>query len=72
MEDCRRPETMLVMDEKWVSVQFGEAEFARLAAVARLCDPMAATELSSLPVRARLAAVEVLITSREVLLKAAV
>jgi phosphoglycerate dehydrogenase-like enzyme len=63
MEDCRRPETMLVMDEKWVSVQFGEAELARLAAAARLGDPMAATELSSPPVRARLAAVEVLITS---------
>jgi len=59
----RRPETMLVMGEQPLSTQFGEAELARLAAAARLGDPMAATELGSPPVRARLAAVEVLITS---------
>src|SRR5690348_608338 len=59
----RRPETMLVMGEHWLRTQFGEAELARLAAAATLGDPMAATELSSPAVRARLAVVEVLITS---------
>jgi phosphoglycerate dehydrogenase-like enzyme len=43
--------------------QFGQAELARLAAAATLGDPLAATELSSPPARARLGAVEVLITS---------
>jgi phosphoglycerate dehydrogenase-like enzyme len=59
----RRPETMLVMGAGTLRAQFGEAELARLAAVAALGDPVAATELSSPPVRARLAAVEVLVTS---------
>jgi phosphoglycerate dehydrogenase-like enzyme len=59
----RRPETMLVMDAGWLRTQFGAAELARLAAAATLSDPMAATELSSAPVRDRLAVVEVLITS---------
>jgi phosphoglycerate dehydrogenase-like enzyme len=54
---------MLVMGAHWLPIQFGPAELARLAAAATLGDPMAATELSSPPVRARLAAVEVLITS---------
>ena len=59
----RRPETMLVMGASWLRTQFGETELARLAMAAALGDPMAATELSSPRVRARLTAVEVLITS---------
>jgi phosphoglycerate dehydrogenase-like enzyme len=59
----RRPETMLVMGASSLRTQFGDAELARLAAVATLGTPMAATELSSAAVRARLAEVEVLITS---------
>jgi phosphoglycerate dehydrogenase-like enzyme len=59
----RRPETMLVMGANWLRTQFGETELARLAVAAALGDPMAATELSSPRVRARLTAVEVLITS---------
>ena len=54
---------MLVMGENWLCTQFGEAELARLATAATLGNPMAATELSSSAVRARLAVVEVLITS---------
>src|SRR5579863_7113703 len=59
----RRPETMLVMGEGALRTQFGEAELARLAAVAALGDPLAVTELDSPPARARLGAVEVLVTS---------
>jgi phosphoglycerate dehydrogenase-like enzyme len=59
----RRPETMLVMGESSLRTQFGDAELARLAAAATLGEPMAATELHSAAVRARLAEVEVLITS---------
>jgi phosphoglycerate dehydrogenase-like enzyme len=58
-----RPETMLVMGATWLRTQFGATELARLGAAATLGDPVAATELSSPRVRARLAAVEVLITS---------
>lgn len=43
--------------------QFGAAELDRLATAATLGEPIAATELSSPAVRARLAEVEVLITS---------
>jgi hypothetical protein len=60
---ARRPETMLVLGEQWLRTQFGPAELARLAAAATLGDPLAATELRSPSVRARLAVVEVLITS---------
>jgi phosphoglycerate dehydrogenase-like enzyme len=60
---ARRPETMLVMAESSLRTQFGAAELARLAAAATLGEPVAATELSSPPVRARLAEVEVLVTS---------
>jgi phosphoglycerate dehydrogenase-like enzyme len=59
----RRPEAMLVMAGDSLRTQFGPAELARLAAAATLGEPMAATELSSPAVRARLEAVEVLITS---------
>jgi len=51
------------MGESSLRTQFGAAERARLAAAATLADPIAATELGSPPVRARLARVEVLITS---------
>jgi phosphoglycerate dehydrogenase-like enzyme len=54
---------MLVMSASALRTQFGEAELARLAVLAALGDPLAATELSSPPAGARLAAVEVLITS---------
>lgn len=54
---------MLVMGKDALRTQFGAAELDRLAAVAALGEPIAATELSSPAVRARLAAVEVLITS---------
>jgi phosphoglycerate dehydrogenase-like enzyme len=59
----RRPETLLVMGAGMLRTQFGEAELARLAAVAALGDPLAVTELDSPPARARLGAAEVLITS---------
>lgn len=58
-----RPHTMILMGARWLSTQFGEAELARLAATATLGDPVAATELNSPRVLARLAEVEVLITS---------
>jgi phosphoglycerate dehydrogenase-like enzyme len=54
---------MLVMGEKWLRTQFGAAELARLAGAATLGEPMAATQLSSAPVRDRLAVAEVLLTS---------
>lgn len=59
----RRPETMLAMSRNSFRTQFGETELDRLASVAALGDPLAATELSSPPVLERLAEVEVLITS---------
>ncbi|WP_206784985.1 hydroxyacid dehydrogenase [Amycolatopsis sp. MtRt-6] len=59
----RRPETLLVMARDTMEVQFGEAELARLRATARLGEPLCTDELTSAPVRARLAEVEVLITS---------
>lgn len=58
-----RPETMLVMNQETMRLQFGEHELARLAAVAALDEPLVTDELDSALVRARLAAVEVLITS---------
>lgn len=63
MTHRRRPETMLVMNQETMRLQFGEHELARLAAVATLDDPLVTDELDSDLVRARLAAVEVLITS---------
>jgi phosphoglycerate dehydrogenase-like enzyme len=54
---------MLVMGAHWLRTQFGQAELARLATAAALGEPLAATELSSAQARARLAVVEVLITS---------
>lgn len=51
------------MSANWLRTQFGTEELARLAATAALGDPLATDELSSSPVRARLAVVEVLITS---------
>lgn len=59
----RRPETLLVMAPETMRLQFGEAELVRLRATARLGEPVCAGELASAPVRARLAEVEVLITS---------
>jgi phosphoglycerate dehydrogenase-like enzyme len=54
---------MLVMGAGTLRTQFGEAELARLAAVAALGDPVAVAELDSPLARARLGVVEVLLTS---------
>ena len=54
---------MLVMSADSLRSQFGGVELARLAQSATLGDPVAATELTSPSNRARLAGVEVLITS---------
>ena len=51
------------MGEDTLRTQFGAAELARLATTATLGEPLAATEFTSLRARARLGAVEVLITS---------
>ncbi|EOD63833.1 hydroxyacid dehydrogenase [Amycolatopsis vancoresmycina] len=59
----RRPETLLVLGRDTMRLQFGDAELARLRAAARLGDPLWTGELGSAAVRARLAEVEVLITS---------
>lgn len=59
----RRPETLLVMSTDTFRMQFGDAELARLAAVASLGHPVAVSELSSPAPRARLRTAEVLITS---------
>ncbi|MGV9363326.1 hydroxyacid dehydrogenase [Amycolatopsis sp. NPDC003731] len=59
----RRPETLLVMARDTMELQFGAGELARLRATARLGEPLCTDELASDAVRARLAEVEVLITS---------
>jgi len=59
----RRPETLLVMAGDTMRLQFGDAELARLRATARLAEPLCTDELASAAVRARLAEVEVLLTS---------
>lgn len=59
----RRPETLLVLARDTMRLQFGEAELARLHATASLGDPLFTDELASPAVRARLAEVEVLVTS---------
>lgn len=63
MSPRRRPETMLVMNRETMRLQFGEQELTRLGAAATLDDPLVTDELTSDRVRARLAAVEVLVTS---------
>ncbi|MFJ8912978.1 hydroxyacid dehydrogenase [Amycolatopsis sp. NPDC102389] len=59
----RKPETLLLMNRRTRELQFGPEEMARLRAVAALGEPVAAEELNSERVRARLAETEVLITS---------
>ncbi|MFD8498090.1 hydroxyacid dehydrogenase [Amycolatopsis sp. NPDC059657] len=59
----RRPETLLVLGRDTMRLQFGEAELARLRATASLGEPLFTDELGSASVRARLAEVEVLVTS---------
>jgi phosphoglycerate dehydrogenase-like enzyme len=54
---------MLAMGEDTLRTQFGAAELARLATTATLGEPLAVTEFTSPRARARLEAVEVLITS---------
>jgi phosphoglycerate dehydrogenase-like enzyme len=54
---------MLVMNQETMRLQFGEHELARLSSVAALDEPLVTDELDSDLVRARLAVVEVLITS---------
>ncbi|MEO6086049.1 MAG: hydroxyacid dehydrogenase [Umezawaea sp.] len=51
------------MNQETMRLQFGEHELARLASVATLDEPLVTDELDSDLVRARLAVVEVLITS---------
>ncbi|BCW44983.1 hydroxyacid dehydrogenase [Arthrobacter sp. StoSoilB5] len=58
-----RPETLLVMGNDVVGWQFGAAELARLHKTASVGTPVVTDELGSAGVRARLAEVEVLITS---------
>ncbi|MFI6345418.1 hydroxyacid dehydrogenase [Streptomyces sp. NPDC050560] len=58
-----RPETLLVMDDRALAMQFGAAELARLGATAALGEPVAVTELTSGAARRRLAEAEVLLTS---------
>jgi phosphoglycerate dehydrogenase-like enzyme len=59
----RAPETLLVMSPHWFGVQFGDAELARLRALASLGEPLVTDELRSPAVRRRLADTEVLLTS---------
>ena len=58
-----RPETLLLMNRQTRETQFGPAEMSRLRAVAGLGEPVAAEDLGSDRVLARLAEAEVLITS---------
>jgi phosphoglycerate dehydrogenase-like enzyme len=60
---ARRPETLLVMGTGTFRTQFGPEQMARLSTVATLGEPLVVEELHSAPARARLAQVEVLITS---------
>lgn len=59
----RRPETLLLMSRRSRETQFGPKEMARLRAAAGLGEPLAAEDLGSERVLARLAETEVLITS---------
>lgn len=59
----RRPETLLVMAGDTMRLQFGDAELHRLRTTARVGEPLSTDDLSSGTARARLADVEVLITS---------
>ena len=58
-----RPQVLLAMSDDTRRLQFGPEELARLRAVADLGEPAWTEELSSPTVRARLAEVDVLITS---------
>ncbi|WP_394813991.1 hydroxyacid dehydrogenase [Streptomyces litchfieldiae] len=51
------------MSPHWFGTQFGDAELARLSALATLGEPLVADELTSPAVRRRLAETEVLLTS---------
>ena len=57
------PETLLVMRATAFQQQFGPAEHARLRAIARVADPVWSQDFASDRVVARLAEVEVLLTS---------
>ncbi|MGE6738372.1 hydroxyacid dehydrogenase, partial [Streptomyces sp. NPDC059900] len=59
----RRPETLLLMNDRTLRTQFGPQELARLHAAASIGQPLSAADLESAAVRARLAEAEVLITS---------
>ncbi|WP_246075114.1 hydroxyacid dehydrogenase [Nonomuraea terrae] len=59
----KRPETLLVMGCDTMRSQFGASELARLRTVAAVGEPLVTDELGSRAARARLAEVEVLITS---------
>nr|WP_237283472.1 hydroxyacid dehydrogenase [Streptomyces alfalfae] len=57
------PQTLLVMDDRALSMQFSPEEMTRLRATATLGDPVVAHELTSPGARRRLAEAEVLLTS---------
>lgn len=59
----RRPETLLVMDDRALGMQFSPQEMARLRAAASVAEPVVVHELTSPAARRRLAEAEVLITS---------
>ena len=59
----RRPEALLVMDDRALRMQFGPDEDSRLRAIARLGEPARVTAYDTPEARARLADVEVLVTS---------
>lgn len=58
-----RPETLLVMEDRALALQFTREELARLRATATLGERVAVRELTSPDARRRLAGTEVLITS---------
>lgn len=60
---AHRPQTLLVMDERALTMQFTGEELARLRATATVGEPAAVPELASPSARRRLAEVEVLLTS---------
>lgn len=59
----RRPEVLLVMDDRALRMQFGPEEATRLGTLATLADPLRVTSYDTPEAKARLADVEVLITS---------
>src|SRR4051794_22780877 len=59
----RRPEVLLVMDDRALGMQFGPDESARLGTLATLGEPLRVTSYDTPEAKERLADVEVLLTS---------